>query len=187
MDEEQFTRENLLTDIFSRSSKNASKALEKEINLSVLEPNSKAMEDLTNLRNEEKIIWNVNFKTNFPACSNPSHSVNCVAYYGDREINYYCLGYALGCVNEEEKAIEICFIEKRNDSSEELHCKFLPVIIDAYSTYALYLNELGESDIERFVLVSPVAGVIAYYRENCFIHEKYGPSGDDAMVRYLSH
>ncbi|MGF1716126.1 hypothetical protein L4D08_14715 [Photobacterium chitinilyticum] len=145
-----------------------------------------AMNDVQSLKDKGLLAWDVGFKMKpfMGSVSYPEHRLLTVIYYGDGVIGRYCAGYALGCVNVDRKAVEVNFIDKRSDASEDLRYMFLPAIYEAWSTYTYALNDLFGFDINSFVLVGPVPGVRKYYIESGFtLVEDY--HGSEAMVKTL--
>jgi len=173
-------------DIFAYSAMQSSKLLPKNITLDATQSESTFL-DLEELKNKGLLVWDFKMKSSSwsSVVSNPKHAINCVAYYGDAETGYYCLGYAIGCISEDQTLVEINFIEKRKDASAELDGKFLPVIIDAFASYALYLNKETEANISDFVLVGPLPGVKAYYQKAGFINVENYYKGADGMLMKL--
>lgn len=155
-------------------------------NLCIGVGDSLALQDIEELKGRGLLIWDLRFKLQpFMECiSNFEHKLLTVVYYGDGVIGRYCAGYALGCVNEGRKAVELNFIEKRSDASEDLHNMFLPAIYEAWTTYVYALNDLYNYDIEKFVLIGPIEGVRKYYRDSgfTFVDDYFG---SEAMVRHL--
>ena len=171
--------------LFSLSAKKSSDELPETLNLSA-GTDPQTIKDIQDLKDKGLIVWDFNMKSQLwmTPVSNPAGMIKCIAYYGNAVNGYYCVGYALGCINKEATAVEINFIEKRRDASVDLCSKFLPVIVDAVSTYALYLNSIEAAKISKFVLVGPVPGVRQYYQEQGFEYIE-GYLGSHAMVKYL--
>ncbi|MGF1763515.1 hypothetical protein [Aliivibrio kagoshimensis] len=169
--------------LFSFSAKQSSERLPMNVSLKIDDGDDEVKKDLQRLIEEGKILWNYNMKSQigFNPASNPDHLIRCVAYYGNKEMEYYCVGYVLGCVNKDGDAMEIDFIEKRSDASEDLRSKFLPIIVDAFATYGLYLNSRELANINKLVLVGPVEEVLSYYKRKGFnFSEDY--KGTTAMI-----
>jgi|GEM_PF-2317942 len=174
--------------IFSASGRRNSENLKCEISLRAA-PDTVAQQDIYDLLDSGLIKWDFNLKSALfmKSVSNPKHMVRCVAYYGPLSGHYKCLGYALGCINEENGSVEIDFIEKRADAPDELRSKFLPIIVDAYAAYALYLNskDLGFK-IDKFAFVNPVENKIDFYKKRGYeIVNDYLPDCR-AAVKYLT-
>lgn len=174
--------------IFSASSHKSSQSLSKQISLMAV-PSKQAEDDLQELYEKQLLGWDFNMKVCpvFGFICNPAHVVKCVAYYGDEENGYKCIGYAIGSINEERGSIEIDYIEKRKDSPDELRSKFLPIVVDAYASYALYLNRKIENlQINEFAFINPVEDKLTFYQKRGFeIIKNY--SGDCvAAVKYLT-
>lgn len=173
-------------DLFSMSAIESSKFLPLDISLTS-QPNEQVLADLRLLQERELIRWDFEMNSTYGCpVSNPAHLLKCVAYYGDAVNGRYCVGYAIGCINEDRTAIEVDYIEKRCDASEDLRSKFLPIIIDAFAAYGLYLNHIGEANIDKFVLVGPIPGVVGYYKAQGFEHFRDYFQGADAMIKYLN-
>jgi len=171
--------------IFSNVGLEVSNRLPKNITLSAI-PSERTLLDLQRLQDYGLITWDFNMKSSSwgTPVSNPEHMIKCVAYYGDGVDGYYCVGYAIGCINVENTTIEINFIEKRRNASEELKEKFLPIISDAFIAYRNFLNEFDvESHITKIALVGPIPGVQKYYAEQGFDYVNDYLWGSDAMVK----
>lgn len=148
--------------------------------------NEQSMKDIDELKQRGKVSWDLVLKSQTwkQAVSNVEHIIKCVAYYGSGVDGYYCVGYALGCINAEGTAIELNYIEKRNDASEDLRANFLNVIVEAWLMYGLYLNQIGETKINKFALIGPLPGLKKYYQEQGFEwFEDY--CGTNAMVKFI--
>ncbi|WP_077337800.1 hypothetical protein [Vibrio ruber] len=144
-------------------------------------------QDLQDLKKKGLITWDLTLKvgkTTTPV-SNPEHMVVCVAYYGDGIDGYYCAGYALGCISKDNSSLEINFIEKRKDASTDLCYQFLPIMIEAFTAYGLYLNQENMSSVDKIVLVGPIDGVKKYYKDQGFklVSEYY--KGEEAMIKSM--
>ncbi|EGA72365.1 hypothetical protein VISI1226_20525 [Vibrio sinaloensis DSM 21326] len=170
---------------FAISAANSSKKLPETITLS--SGDEQSMTDIEDLRQRGKISWDLALKSQ-PwkyAVSNVDHMIKCVAYYGNGVDGYYCVGYALGCINADGTAIELNYIEKRSDASLDLCGNFLNVIVEAWSLYGLYLNHTEQAKINKFALIGPLPGVKKYYQEKGFEwFEDY--CGTNAMVKFLT-
>lgn len=167
------------------SAQHSSEALPGRFTLA-LGTNEAALEDVQALKDRKLITWDFSMKTHIAMTpvSNPEHMLSCVAYYGDAVLGFYCVGYAIGCISKDGTTIEIDFIEKRCDASDELRAKFLPLVIDAYATYGLYLNSKKVTTIDKIALISPVQGVIGYYKKQGYNYsEDY--RGTTAMIMNL--
>lgn len=172
--------------IFSLVAEETSKELPLNITLtSALE--DATLKDIQSLKEQNLIIWDFSMKAQpcMTPVSNPEHMIKCVAYYGDAVNGYYCAGYALGSISVDNTTIEINFIEKRKDASTDLCSKFLPIIVDAFTTYGLYLNSEGVTEISKFALVGPVPGVKKYYQEQGFELVPDYSYGMEAMIKYM--
>ncbi|MEZ9191590.1 hypothetical protein AB4133_20040 [Vibrio sp. 10N.286.52.F8] len=170
--------------LFTISAEQSSQRLPETITLS--SGDDQSMKDIDDLKQRGKVSWDLVLKSQTwkQAVSNVDHMIKCVAYYGNGVDGYYCVGYALGCINAEGTAIELNYIEKRNDASLDLCGNFLSVIVEAWSLYGLYLNQTQQAKISEFALIGPLPGVKAYYQEKGFEwFENYG--GTNAMVKYL--
>lgn len=154
--------------IFSLSGGMISQRFDKKLSLTIISDASRS--DIDELIEKKLIKWDFNFKhlPYITPVSNSEHQVSLVAYYGDAECGYCCVGCVLGCVSEDQTAIEISLIEKRCDADSDLDSNFLSIAIDAFTTYALYLNKMHDFSISKFVLVGPVEGVKAYYQQKGF-------------------
>ncbi len=186
--EEPSELEKIQSTVFTASAHRSSESLPNDLQLHAV-PNAQAKEDVQALLDAGKLTWNFNLKVMpfMATVSNLEHLVQCVAYYGcDDGKHHQCLGYAIGCINENIGAVEIAYIEKRKDSPEALRSKFLNIIVDAYSSYALYLNKLiPEVNINKFVFVNPVEDKISFYRSRGYtITEQYG-DGFRAAIKDL--
>lgn len=171
--------------LFTISAAQSSKKLPEIVTLSAGDEQS--MSDIDELKQRGKICWDLVLKSKTwkQAVSNVEHMIKCVAYYGNGVDGYYCVGYALGCVNAEGTAIELNYIEKRSDASSDLQSNFLNVIVEAWLLYGLYLNQSGITQINKFALIGPIPGIKKYYREQGFEwFEDY--CGTNAMVKFLT-
>ncbi|PMN12583.1 hypothetical protein [Vibrio lentus] len=179
-----FTLEQLQSRAFHEASAKFNELLPSDICIGI--GDELALADIEVLKEKGLLFWDLAFKLQpFMECiSNSNHKILTVVYYGDGVIGRYCAGYALGSINEERKTIELNYIEKRADASEDLRCMFLPAIYEAWVSYAYTLIDLYGYDIERFVLVGPVPGVRRYYLESGFT-EVLDFFGSEAMVRKL--
>ncbi|MDF4307224.1 hypothetical protein P3697_08805 [Vibrio parahaemolyticus] len=149
--------------------------------------NEQARGDIQELRDKSLLIWDFNMKLvpYMTPVSNPEGMISCVVYYGDAENGWVCMGYALGCVNKEGTAVEITHVEKRCDAGADFKSKFLPIIVDAFSAYGLYLNHVQLAKVEKFAFVGPLPGVIEYYKQHGFEYvDDY--LGTDAVIKFLS-
>ncbi|MDW6019952.1 hypothetical protein SBW85_19795 [Vibrio plantisponsor] len=174
--------------LFSASAVRSSEKLPLKIALDAVSDNSLAYNDLAELRDKGLIAWDLAMKANscMTPVSNADHILQCVAYYGNAENGRSCIGFGLGCINNDGTAIELNLIEKRRDSGVDLKSKLLPIIVDAFSLYGLYLNNNGLANISKFVIVGPIESVVPYYRESGFQYvENYLGSGVDAMYMNL--
>lgn len=170
--------------IFSAVAAEHSKKTELKITMGIA--TEEALEDLEELRRCERLRWQADLKVGkcFSPASNPAHEVTIVVYYGGPVDGYCCLGYALGCVNAPGTAIEITHMEKRKDAGSEWCNKFLPLIVDAITSYGLYLNSAGITNISKLALVGPLPGVKKYYTEQGFDYfADY--LNTDAMIKFL--
>lgn len=184
---EESSLQDLQRDLFAYTAEKISEELPMNITLTAF-PNDQAIRDLEELEGKRLLCWNfrMNSVKGMTPVSNPGHIVKCVAYYGNATKGYYCVGYAIGCVNGDNTALEVNLIEKRSDASHDLRNKFLPIIVDAFTAYALYLNHLGVAQIDTFALVGPIPGLLGYYKSKGFEHLKDYHIGVDAMVKYLT-
>jgi hypothetical protein len=176
--------EEVQQNLFSISAIQSSKKLPQTITLSAGDDQS--MLDIDELKQKGKVCWDLVLKSKTwkQAVSNVEHMIKCVVYYGSGVDGYYCVGYALGCVNSEGTAIELNYIEKRNDASDDLKCNFLNIIVEAWLLYGLYLNQSGAANINKFALIGPLPGLRRYYHEQGFEwFEDY--CGTSAMVKFL--
>ncbi|WP_153446900.1 hypothetical protein [Vibrio algicola] len=174
--------------IFSMSAARSSDRFPLDIALEVANTNPLAMKDILELKGKGLISWDLSLKSQpfMDSVSNFDHMIECVVYYGNAEKGRCCIGFALGCVTEDKTAIELNFIEKRRDSGSELNSQFLLIIVDALSFYGLYLNNAGQANISKFVIVGPIEGIVPYYKTYGFEYvESYNSSGLDAMYRNL--
>ncbi|KAB0292005.1 hypothetical protein KI743_06510 [Vibrio sp. D420a] len=178
------TQDELKNQIFMSVADQHSKHLPMKLSLSL--PNEQSKEDLQELKDKQLLAWDFNMKSipYMSPVSNPQDMLSCIAYYGNAEVGYSCIGYALGCINESGTAIEVNFIEKRCDTGSDLKSKFLPVVVDAFASYGLYLNHTGNAKINKFVFVGPVPGVIHYYQEQGFEYTN-DYLGTDAVIKFL--
>lgn len=182
---DEMSVEEIQEQIFSNVSLKISERLPKNITLTAT-PNERVLSDLNDLKDQGLIIWDFAMKAapwGTPV-SNLEHMIKCIAYYGDAVDGYYCVGYAIGCVDVKNRTMEINFIEKRNDASEDLKDQFLPVIFDAFMAYKSFLNEFDpDSFIDKVALVGPVPGVRKYYVEHGFEYISDYSYGIDAMIK----
>lgn len=183
---DQFALQEVQKEIFVYSAMQSSKNLPGNITLDATQSENTFL-DLQELQEKGLLTWDFKMKISSwgTIATNPNHAINCVAYYGNAENGYYCLGYAIGCITEDNTTVEVALIEKRNDASTDLEGQFLPIIFDAFSTYALYLNSEGETKISTFALVGPLPGVKKYYQENGFSYVEDYYKGSDAMLKKL--
>ncbi|EKO3553633.1 hypothetical protein U2G54_000996 [Vibrio fluvialis] len=170
--------------IFASVAAEHSKRFDLKITMGVA--TEEALEDLDELRAHERLQWHANLKVgkNFSPASNPEHEITAVVYYGGPVDGYCCIGYALGCINAEGTAVEITHMEKRRDAGSEWCSKFLPLIVDAVTSYSLYLNSAKLANICKLALVGPLPGVRKYYQEQGF--EYFADYlCTDAMVKFI--
>ncbi|KKA45139.1 hypothetical protein [Salinivibrio sp. KP-1] len=151
--------------IFGQVSEAHSDDFEKQITMCSM--HAETHDDLQRLVDQKKIQWVPSLKAGAATTgvSNPKHMVHSVIYYGTPSSGYACIGYTIGCLRHDKKAVEIDFLEKRNDAGNEWCHKFLPLIVDAYAAYALYLNNEELANIEQIVFTGPVPGVRSYYTD----------------------
>ncbi len=182
---EEKTLQEIQETLFSLSAQKSSEELPGRLTLTV-GTNECALKDVASLKEKGLLTWDFSMKSNksMTPVSNPEHMLSCVAYYDDIESNYYCIGYALGCISADNSAIEIDFIEKRPDTGIELKSKFLPIVIDAFTTYGLYLNDKKVANINKIMLLSPVTGVQEYYIKQGSKYINYY-RGTPAMIMLL--
>lgn len=172
--------------IFTAVSDKFSTILPLNISLSAI-TNDRMEADVLALQEQRLIVWDFNMKTQpwGTPVSNPDHLIKLIAYYGDAVNGYYCVGYAIGCVNKDGNAIELDFIEKRSDASTDLAHQFLPLVIEAFSMYALFLNNAGATNITKFAIMSPIQVVRKYYSNEGFTLE-LDYFGTEAMTKPLA-
>ncbi|HIF9310971.1 TPA: hypothetical protein ACX6RK_003226 [Photobacterium damselae] len=172
--------------IFAMSAMKSSNELPSNITL-MASPNEQSIRDIQDLHEKNLIKWDFGIKSSAwgTPVSNPGHIIKCIAYYGDAVLGYYCVGYAIGCINEEKQCIEIDYIEKRCDASVDLNSKFLPIIVDAFTLYGLYLKHKGVVDINKFALINPLENVRSYYLTQGFSFDENYSSGCNAMIKYI--
>ncbi|MUK51101.1 hypothetical protein [Aliivibrio fischeri] len=176
--------------LFSVSSTRSSEELPLDIALDVVDENALALKDVLELKEKGLIAWDLHLKSQpfMGYLSNFDHLIQCVAYYGNAEKGRCCIGFALGCINPEGTAIELYYIEKRKDSGDDLCSKFLPIIVDAFSLYGLYLNSIDLAKINKFVIVGPLDSVVPYYKESGFEYvENYSEMKVDAMFKSITN
>lgn len=180
-------QEKIQAAIFSASSLKSSHDLPKEISLMAV-PNEQAEADLQELYGRQLLGWDFNMKVTpiFGFVSNPAHIIKCVAYYGVDNKQFLCAGYAIGSINHSGGAVEIDYIEKRKDSDNDLRSKFLPIIVDAYTLYALYLNTKLNLKINKFVFINPIADKIQFYRDRGYEIVHNYREDCTAAVKYLT-
>lgn len=174
--------------LFSASALRSNETLPLKLVLDSVTNGSLAYDDLSELQGKGLIVWDLAMKAApyMTPVSNPNHIIECVAYYGTAENGRSCIGFALGCISEDGTAIELNFIEKRNDAGNDFKSKFLFIIVDAFSLYGLYLNEAEMAKITRFVLIGPLEHIVPYYKDSGFIHQQnYNGTGVDAMYMEL--
>jgi hypothetical protein len=149
--------------------------------------NETSQRDIDELKEKQLIGWDLSMKAHplYPAVSNSEHVVTCIAYYGDAEKGYCCVGFALGSVNTQKQSIEIDFIEKRNDEFSDLNGKFLPLMVEAFTGYANILNQSYNFNINKFSLMNPVDNVLDYYNKLGFKIEEGYDSSAVAMVKSI--
>ena len=172
--------------LFSMSAMKSSEELPSNITLTAA-PDEQVLRDVQDLQAKRLIVWDFDLKSQrwTTPVSNPEHMIKCVAYYGDGVLGYYCVGYAIGCITADGKAVEVDFIEKRCDASDDLRSKFLPIIVDAFALYGLYLNKQGVTSVEKFILVNPVPDKVGYYKKHGFELVDDYLNGCSAMVKHL--
>ncbi|WP_413113847.1 hypothetical protein [Thaumasiovibrio sp. DFM-14] len=173
-------------EIFVAVAENASEFLPLNITLTAA-VDDVTLGDVQDLQKQGLIAWDFFMKSSpwMGAVTNPEHIIKCVAYYGDAVSGYYCAGYAIGCISTDKTAVEINFIEKRKDASADLRYKFLPIIVDAFLAYGLYLTSEGFAEVDKFVLIGPVEGVKKYYKEQGFTLIEDYSNGTEAMLKYM--
>lgn len=174
--------------IFSASSHRSSQMLPKEVSLMAV-PSKDAEDDLQNLYERKLLGWDFNMKASpiFGFVGNPEHMIKCVVYYACEDHRYKCIGYAVGSINEERGSVEIDYIEKRKDAPDDLRSKFLPIIVDAYASYALYLNKSIEGlQINEFAFINPLIDKFTFYQERGFEIVGNYSGGCAAAVKYLT-
>lgn len=180
------TQEQVKEQIFASVAEKHSENLPLKISLATTSAHT--TQDIAELKEKELLVWDFNMKS-IPCMSpvsNPDQMLSCIAYYGDAENGWVCIGYALGCISKDFQAIEVTHIEKRKDAGDDLKSKFLPVIVDAFVAYGLYLNHITSTRISKFVFVGPVPGVLDYYKQQGFEYiDDYSSSGSDAVVKYM--
>lgn len=186
--EEDLSRKGIQEVLFSASAVRSSDKFPLTVTLSAVPEGSLAHSDLTELKEKGLIAWDLPLKASqyMTPVSNFEHMLQCVVYYGNAEKGRSCIGFALGCINKENTAIELNFIEKRSDAGDDFKSKFLPIIVDAFTLYALYLNEREDANISKFVIMGPLEQVIPYYKTSGFIYQNdYNGSGADALYKEL--
>lgn len=174
--------------LFSVSAAKSSDRLPLDIALDACDESSLAHRDLQELKDKGLIGFDFNLKSapHMQYVSNPKHMINCVVYYGNAEKGRSCIGFAVGCVNKDVTAIELNCIEKRRDAGSELKYNFLPIVVDAFALYGLYLNEHGLANIDKFVIVGPIETVIPYYKNTGFVYvNNYNGLNVDAMYKEI--
>ncbi|WP_188009005.1 hypothetical protein [Grimontia hollisae] len=170
--------------IFSAVAEKHSHNFEKSVTM--FAAGDRETDDILALVDKKLLKWQFNLKANAAttAASNPEHMINSVVYYGEPVNGFACMGYAIGCVSKDGTAIEINFMEKRVDSGTEWCQQFLPLIVDAYAAYALYLNTIGSTNIDKLVFVGPVEGAKHYYTNKGLVYvPDYNHS--EAMIAHL--
>lgn len=155
------------------------------------EINEQTLEDLRNLREQGLLNWDLEMKRSPFMGVLPAgvHKVECAVYYGNDEEQYCCIGYAFGCINFDNKAFELHFIEKRSECGSDWERQFFPFIVKSFSGYIGMINSKYGTKINQFVIVSPVDGVKKYYLRNGFEllrDNSYSDDYEEVMVRYLN-
>ncbi|EGR1512127.1 hypothetical protein D6089_09610 [Vibrio vulnificus] len=183
---ESHSREAIQSAVFSDVARIRSEHFEH--NISMCPANDLPREDLLALQRRGKLSFSYDIKAQpwGSPVSALEHLVNSVIYYGEPvDLGYSCIGYVIGCVNDKRQAIEIYLMEKRNDAGSEWQHQFLPLVVDAYAAYGLYLNAFEGKKINKLVLVGPVQDVIKYYLDKGFRLVRDYADGEDAMVLSL--
>lgn len=144
--------------------------------LELVYPDDLIIDDLDFLKTHNKLMWNAGIKSRLFTDLNEEHPIKLVVYYRGSPV-----GYAFGGFNKDKKAVEIGWMEKRNDAHEDLDHQMLGIVLDSYAAYALFLNAQGH-DINQIVLVSPVEGAKRYYLESNFTYVADYNHGASAMI-----
>ncbi|EKF9984709.1 hypothetical protein O1D80_002166 [Vibrio cholerae] len=181
---ESFSLEQFQDKAFHEASAKLNETLPSNICIGV--GNKLSIADIDELKKKGLLSWDLPLKLKpfMSTVSNEEHKLLTVVYYGDGVIGRYCAGYALGCVNHERSAVELNFIEKRSDASEDLYGMFLPAIYEAWTTYVYALNDIFGFSVDKFVIVGPIPGVKRYYTE-CGFKAVDDYFGSEAMIRQL--
>lgn len=140
--------------------------------LSIVVPSALIYEDLELLRKTGRIKWDPFLKTQPFFELDNVHPIRLVVYYRGNPV-----GYAFGGYRKSHSAVEICWMEKRNDAHEDLDHQMLGIALDAYSAYAIFLRA-QEHKVDKIALVNPIEGVRRYYQDSNF---KYVDSYNGAV------
>ena len=144
--------------------------------LELVHPNDLIIEDLKFLKQHNKMMWDAGLKSRFMIDLQEKHPIKLVIYYRGEPV-----GYAFGCYNEELSAAEVHWMEKRNDAHEDLDHQMLGIVLDTFSTYALFLDAQGLK-CDTIAMVSPVEGAKAHYLEGGFTFDANYKRGASAMI-----
>ena len=144
--------------------------------LELVHPNDLIIEDLIFLKQHNKMMWDAGLKSRVMIDMQEKHPIKLVVYYRGEPV-----GYAFGCYNDELSSAEVHWMEKRNDAHEDLDHQMLGIVLDAFSTYALFLDAQGIK-CDTIAMVSPVEGAKAHYLEGGFTFVANYNRGASAMV-----
>ena len=172
--------------VFEQVGKEISTKLPKDINFTN-NINEQTIQDLEKLNSEGKLGWNLPFKLApfMNSISNYEHPVYSVIYYGDKQEGYSCIGFFLGCVNEEKNAIELNYIEKRNDAHDDLRHCFFASTNELLIAYASWLN-LHEFNINTIALIDTLEYIKPHYQKYGYkIDKTYTQESIDVMTLKL--
>lgn len=140
------------------------------------------MDDLRFLKQRDKLAYDAEIKMGLNQYDgNNEHPVRLVVYYRGNPV-----GFAFGCVSEDQRFLEISWMEKRNDAHEDLDHQFLGIVLNAYTAYAATLSVL-DIHVHSLALIAPVPGARKYYEKCGFIYtSRYKETNCEAMYKDIS-
>lgn len=172
--------------IFKKVSEKLSSKLPNKINFTA-DFNEQTLEDVYELQRTGKVPWDLPTKLQpfMGAITNYEHSISAVAYYGNKSKGYSCIGFFLGSFNEQNKAIELDYIAKRNDANHDLNRTFFPSTLDLITTYAQFLNQ-NKFDIKTIALIGALEYIVPYYKRYGFTYDnQYNHESENVLTLKL--
>lgn len=148
--------------------------------LEISPPNPLIIDDLETLHERGLLRWDAAVKFSSLCELIEKHPIKLCIYYKRKPV-----GYATGCFNSETNTVEIFWLEKRSDCDPDFDHKFFPLVLDAFSAYAMSLS-LHDIFPGRIAVLSPIEACIAHYENSGMAYTEDYHRGCAAMILYRS-